>query len=671
MREYYIARLYYYNLIKEKTMLKKHFIVLGLFLVVGFLFLNINSASAAYFWWDGGGDGVTWTDPLNWGANSSYPGASVTDQVVIATSTAGGNVTVRATSTLAGSLEYLQLGYNAGGYKSGATLILGKEATIAASSSIILMGTSTLKLGDESWGSGTVIFATSSANAIPFKLSTTTADAFFYAATGTVKFTGTGGGIVVATTSYYNLTFTPTSTTALSTYIFSMKSGSSTCFSTNGCTATTTITNVLTLNASSSVDFNSNAVILSGSGTVFEKANGAFVANGSLVKYTSASATNIATGTYDNLVISEAATKTLLGNTTATSTVTVASGSTLAISTYTFTATGSTWTNSGTVTEGTGGKITLAAAGVISDSAGGSAVATFGNVDTSPMVHIQITDTSLNLLAASAETRTITVTAVSGISTSQSVTLTETTVTSGIFRGSLPFTLSGTAVSGLLAYQGNGTASYSFTDPQDSSDIVTGSATFTGTAPGGGGSGSSSSGGTTATTVTQTTTTTTVAPTAETTITTTTTTAPATAAVPTLTSVQTKIANVVAKMATLSANPASSELADVQAQIAAILADIQAIQTTTATPQGAALGYTFVRPLALGMSHNDVSNLQTALKTDPSVYPGGKVTGYFGPATLLAIKKFQEKYSIASEGQPGYGNVGPKTRVKLNELYGK
>ena len=117
------------------------------------------------------------------------------------------------------------------------------------------------------------------------------------------------------------------------------------------------------------------------------------------------------------------------------------------------------------------------------------------------------------------------------------------------------------------------------------------------------------------------------------------------------------------------ANPTVSELAVVQAEIAAILADLQTLQAT-ATPQGAALGYNFVRPLAFGMSHNDVSNLQTALKTDSSIYSGGKVTGYFGPATLLAVKKFQEKYGIASEGQPGYGNVGPKTRVKLNELFG-
>ena len=83
-----------------------------------------------------------------------------------------------------------------------------------------------------------------------------------------------------------------------------------------------------------------------------------------------------------------------------------------------------------------------------------------------------------------------------------------------------------------------------------------------------------------------------------------------------------------------------------------------------------ALGFNFVRPLALGLRHADVSNLQKALKTDLSVYPEGLVTGYFGSMTLKAVQKFQEKYGIASPGVPGYGNVGPATRAKLNALYG-
>lgn len=40
----------------------------------------------------------------------------------------------------------------------------------------------------------------------------------------------------------------------------------------------------------------------------------------------------------------------------------------------------------------------------------------------------------------------------------------------------------------------------------------------------------------------------------------------------------------------------------------------------------------------------------------------------FGGLTLKAIKKFQEKWGIAKNGDTGYGVVGPKTRAKLNEV---
>jgi len=64
----------------------------------------------------------------------------------------------------------------------------------------------------------------------------------------------------------------------------------------------------------------------------------------------------------------------------------------------------------------------------------------------------------------------------------------------------------------------------------------------------------------------------------------------------------------------------------------------------------------------------DVTALQKVLAADSTLYPEGKVTGFFGALTRKAVGKFQEKYGIASPGDAGYGNVGPKTRAKLNEL---
>ncbi len=75
--------------------------------------------------------------------------------------------------------------------------------------------------------------------------------------------------------------------------------------------------------------------------------------------------------------------------------------------------------------------------------------------------------------------------------------------------------------------------------------------------------------------------------------------------------------------------------------------------------------------LSLGSQGEEVRTLQTLLSKDSAIYPEGLVTGYFGALTRVAVRRFQEKYSIASQGEAGYGTVGPKTRAKLSELFGK
>lgn len=57
----------------------------------------------------------------------------------------------------------------------------------------------------------------------------------------------------------------------------------------------------------------------------------------------------------------------------------------------------------------------------------------------------------------------------------------------------------------------------------------------------------------------------------------------------------------------------------------------------------------------------------------PEIYPEGLTTGYFGILTQSAIQRFQCEHNIICEGSPqttGYGLVGPKTRQKLNEIFG-
>ena len=82
--------------------------------------------------------------------------------------------------------------------------------------------------------------------------------------------------------------------------------------------------------------------------------------------------------------------------------------------------------------------------------------------------------------------------------------------------------------------------------------------------------------------------------------------------------------------------------------------------------------------LAKGKTHSDVKSLQLVLNSDPEtqisnsgVGSPGNETNYYGAMTEKAVQKFQEKYGIAAPGDTGYGSVGPKTRAKINELFGQ
>jgi len=68
------------------------------------------------------------------------------------------------------------------------------------------------------------------------------------------------------------------------------------------------------------------------------------------------------------------------------------------------------------------------------------------------------------------------------------------------------------------------------------------------------------------------------------------------------------------------------------------------------------------------MTHKEVITLQIFLARDKKIYPEASVSGFFGSATEKAVMRFQEKYSITRKGVVGYGQVGPKTRTKVNEL---
>src|SRR3989344_5492552 len=70
-----------------------------------------------------------------------------------------------------------------------------------------------------------------------------------------------------------------------------------------------------------------------------------------------------------------------------------------------------------------------------------------------------------------------------------------------------------------------------------------------------------------------------------------------------------------------------------------------------------------LKNLQQGSTGDDVKTLQSLLAGDPDIYPEGKITGFFGPLTVKALKKFQAKHGIEQ-----IGFAGPKTLKKLNEL---
>ena len=103
--------------------------------------------------------------------------------------------------------------------------------------------------------------------------------------------------------------------------------------------------------------------------------------------------------------------------------------------------------------------------------------------------------------------------------------------------------------------------------------------------------------------------------------------------------------------------------------------------TTVAQPSPIAVSVSpvFNSNLSVGSSSSDVKRLQQLLNSDSDtrisssgVGSPGNETNYLGSLTSQAIGKFQLKYGVVSSaGEQGYGNLGPKTRAKLQEVFGE
>jgi hypothetical protein len=80
----------------------------------------------------------------------------------------------------------------------------------------------------------------------------------------------------------------------------------------------------------------------------------------------------------------------------------------------------------------------------------------------------------------------------------------------------------------------------------------------------------------------------------------------------------------------------------------------QVVNTTTNSK------FIFTKPLKIGQSGNEVTELQKKLTSD-GVYTG-PITGYYGNLTVTAVKKYQKLHKLDQ-----LGSVGPGTRASLNK----
>ena len=102
------------------------------------------------------------------------------------------------------------------------------------------------------------------------------------------------------------------------------------------------------------------------------------------------------------------------------------------------------------------------------------------------------------------------------------------------------------------------------------------------------------------------------------------------------------------------------QIADLQSKITALKqAQSQVVQSS----QNVTQTLRSLKQLCAGMSGDDVKTLQALLAADPQIFPEGRITGFFGPLTANAVRRFQKKHGFEQ-----VGCVGPKTLKKLNEL---
>jgi peptidoglycan hydrolase-like protein with peptidoglycan-binding domain len=84
-------------------------------------------------------------------------------------------------------------------------------------------------------------------------------------------------------------------------------------------------------------------------------------------------------------------------------------------------------------------------------------------------------------------------------------------------------------------------------------------------------------------------------------------------------------------------------------QIKVLMAKVEELQKQLATIRGE-IKEVIRTGVTEGMEGDDVEKIQELLATDSTIYPEGRVTGYFGPLTKEAIKRLQARHELEITG---------------------
>lgn len=98
-------------------------------------------------------------------------------------------------------------------------------------------------------------------------------------------------------------------------------------------------------------------------------------------------------------------------------------------------------------------------------------------------------------------------------------------------------------------------------------------------------------------------------------------------------------------------------------QLQVLMKQVEALQKQLATIKGE-IRTELKSGLKEGMDDDDIKKIQELLATDSSIYPKGIVSGYYGPLTVDAIKRFQERHDL-----PVTGKVDEATKTLLQEYF--